>query len=142
MGETMTVEIEYADGRDLGYLQRHDELVPPDTTRDKIARREVIVVRVDGSSIGWLRFGYLWDTVPFMNLLFVEEGRRSQGYGSRMIGFWESEMRARGCDLVMTSSQADERAQHLYRRLGYRDCGSLLFPGQIPLEVVFVKSLN
>jgi ribosomal protein S18 acetylase RimI-like enzyme len=80
--------------------------------------------------------------VPFMNLLVVEEDLRNQGYGSRMIDFWERQMLVRGHDLVMTSSQADERAQHLYRRLGYRDCGALLFPGQIPLEVVFVKSLK
>ncbi|GIG24528.1 hypothetical protein [Cellulomonas denverensis] len=42
---------------------------------------------------------------------------------------------------MLTSTQADEQAQHLYRRLGYRDCGALLFPGE-PIELVLRKELR
>lgn len=45
-----------------------------------------------------------------------------------------------GHDSVMTSSLSNERAQHLYRRLGYVDVGSLLMPDE-PLEIVFLKRL-
>lgn len=140
--EEMPVKIEYADIGDFDYLARQDDHIAPAVLKDKVDRREVIVVRVDGRAVGWLRYGYFWDMVPFMNLLFVEADCRNRGHGTGLITFWENEMRARGHHLVMTSTQADELAQHLYRRLGYRDCGSMLVPGQIPLEIVLVKSLE
>jgi ribosomal protein S18 acetylase RimI-like enzyme len=141
-GSRVTAEIRYADRGDLTYLERNDSHIAPDVLRDKVARREVIVVRVDGQVVGWLRYGYWWDLVPFMNMLAVDEEERRKGYGSSMIAFWEAAMRQQGCEYVMTSTQADEQAQHLYRRLGYRDCGSLLFPGQTPLEVLLIKPLS
>jgi ribosomal protein S18 acetylase RimI-like enzyme len=75
-----------------------------------------------------------------MNLLWVEEQSRGKGYGTQLVSFWESEMRKLGHDSVMTSSLSSERAQHLYRRLGYVDVGSLLMPDE-PLEIVFLKEL-
>ena len=138
----MPVEIEFAAQRDMAYLVRNDTHISPDLLREKVARSEVIVVRVAGQTVGWLRFGYLWDFVPVMNMLAVEEEERRKGYGTGMIQFWEQEMRRRGYKLVLTSTQADEQAQHLYRRLGYVDCGAMLFPGQVPLEVFLIKSLD
>ena len=138
----MSVEIGFADSRDHEYLKRNDDHLSDAVLQDKIARREVIVIRVDGQAVGWLRFGFFWDVVPFMNMLAVDEEERRKGYGTPIITFWENQMRVRGYELAMTSTQADELAQHLYRRLGYRDCGSITFPGQIPLEVFLLKSLN
>jgi ribosomal protein S18 acetylase RimI-like enzyme len=59
------------------------------------------------------------------------------------MAFWEADMRRRGYDLVMTSTQSDEEAQHFYRKLGYRDCGSfeLPFPGhEQPPELILAKA--
>jgi ribosomal protein S18 acetylase RimI-like enzyme len=138
----MPVEISYAAEGDIRYLLRNDDHVPEGVMRGKVARQEMIVARVEGKPVGWLRFGHFWDFVPFLYMLAVEEEERRRGYATRMIEFWEGEMLRRGCGMVMTSTQADEQAQHLYRRLGYRDCGAVLFPGQLPLEVFLVKSLS
>lgn len=73
-------------------------------------------------------------------MLWVEEGLRGRGLGARLIAFWEDEMRGSGHDLVMTSTLSNERAQHLYRKLGYEDCGGLLMPDE-PLEILFLKRL-
>ena len=35
---------------------------------------------------------------------------------------------------------SNERSQFLYRKLGYQDCGALLFPHE-PLEIVLRKSI-
>jgi ribosomal protein S18 acetylase RimI-like enzyme len=56
----------------------------------------------------------------------------------QLISFWEEEMHKLGYDSVMISTLSNERAQHLYRRLGYEDVGSLLMPEE-PLEIVFLK---
>jgi len=49
-------------------------------------------------------------------------------------------MQQRGYDMVMTSTQSDEQAQHFYRRIGYQDAGAFLLPGEV-LEIIFLKSL-
>ena len=125
---------------DLDFLVAEDHHINRDVIRDKITRREVMVAHVENRRVGFLRHGYFWDEIPFMNLLWVEEQSRGKGYGTQLVSFWESEMRKLGHDSVMTSSSSSERAQHLYRRLGYVDVGSLLMPDE-PLEIVFLKGL-
>ena len=73
-----------------------------------------------------------------MNLLYILEGHRKEGFGGQLMACWERQMRAAGHKLVMTSTRSDEQAQHFYRKAGYVDCGSLLLPGE-PLEILFRK---
>jgi hypothetical protein len=49
-------------------------------------------------------------------------------------------MKKVGSNLVMTSTQANEEAQHFYRSLGYKDAGCLLLEDE-PLEIILVKRL-
>jgi ribosomal protein S18 acetylase RimI-like enzyme len=56
------------------------------------------------------------------------------------VTFWEDAMRKAGYKEVMTSTLSSERAQNLYRRLGYEDCGCLLLTGE-PLEIILSKKL-
>ena len=42
-------------------------------------------------------------------------------------------MKKLGYSMVFLSTQADEDAQHFYRKLGYVDCGGIVFSGT-PLE--------
>lgn len=41
----------------------------------------------------------------------------------------------------MTSTLSNENAQHFYRKLLYRDSGSLLLENE-PLEIIFTKKLD
>lgn len=74
-------------------------------------------------------------------MLFVLDSQRGQGLGSALVGEWEDDAVHAGYRSVMTSSLSNERAQHLYRRLGYSDCGSLLLPGEAT-EILFRKELT
>jgi ribosomal protein S18 acetylase RimI-like enzyme len=76
-----------------------------------------------------------------MNLLYVIEPVRGRTHGRALVDAWERAMRANGHRLVLTSTLSDERAQHFYRRLGYRDTGALLLPGEA-LEIVLMKELE
>ncbi|MCS4464928.1 hypothetical protein JTT01_16190 [Clostridium botulinum] len=49
-------------------------------------------------------------------------------------------MKSKGYELVMTSTLSNEQAQHFYRKLGYKDVGSLLLDDE-PLEIIFTKSI-
>ena len=136
------MNIIYADQRHFDFLLEHDQHIAEAMLKRKIAADEVLVVQNEaGAVLGWLRFGYFWDEIPFMNLLYLLEDFRQQGIGRKLVNFWEAEMKERGHALVMTSTQADEHAQHFYRKLGYTDAGSLLFEGEV-LEIIFTKELG
>jgi GNAT superfamily N-acetyltransferase len=77
-----------------------------------------------------------------MNMLAIEEEHRGQGWGTRMIAFWEAHLRQQGHEWAMTSTQANERAQHLYRRLGYEDVGGMRWPQDVALELLLLKRLE
>jgi ribosomal protein S18 acetylase RimI-like enzyme len=134
------MHIDFAGAADLDYLVTQDRHLSPGVLEQKVERSEILVLWHDDRRAGALRFGYFWDEIPFMNLLWVQEGLRDRGFGTRLVSFWEDEMRESGHEIVMTSTLSNERAQHLYRRLGYRDCGALLLPDE-PLEILFSKRL-
>ncbi|WP_243239878.1 GNAT family N-acetyltransferase [Sulfobacillus harzensis] len=75
-----------------------------------------------------------------MNLLGIDAPYRGQGMGKQAVLFWETDMRQQGFDVVMTSTLSNEDAQHVYRKLGYRDAGCFLLPNE-PLEIAFTKVL-
>lgn len=86
----------------------------------------------------------LWDNIPFMNLLFIKEEYRNKGFAKQAIISWENEMKNQGYKMTLISTQVDEGAQHLYRKLGYIDCGGLVFnntPFDQPMEMFFRKVL-
>jgi GNAT superfamily N-acetyltransferase len=132
--------IEYASRDDLVFLSQSDPHVR--AMEDKVSRREVLVARQDGSPVGWLRFSYFWDTIPFMNMLFVLAPSRGRGIGTQLVSFWEAEMLGLGYHQVLTSTQADETAQHFYRQLGYTDVGRFLLPSEPSEELLLHKALS
>ena len=135
------MHIAFVDAEDLDYLMGEDRHVPPGVLEQKVGQREILVLWHDDRRAGALRYGHFWDEIPFMNMLWVQEELRGRGFGTRLFTFWENEMRELGHDMIMTSTLSSERAQHLYRRLGYKDCGSLLMPDE-PLEILFLKRLH
>ncbi len=61
-----------------------------------------------------------------------------------LIQRWEKDMKEQGYGMLLTSTQADETAQHFYRKLGYKDCGGLIIniPAYAqPMELFFAKEL-
>lgn len=95
----------------------------------------------DDTFIGWLRFNLFWDTIPFMNMLYLLKEYRRNGYGRELVRFWEKEMQKNKRKMVLTSTQSNEQAQIFYRKIGYVDCGSLLLPNE-PLEIILSKHLS
>lgn len=75
-----------------------------------------------------------------MNMIWVDEQYRGKGVGKQVVLLWEDQMKQNGFKLVMTSTQANEEAQHFYRNLGYRDAGCLLLENE-PMEIILTKKL-
>lgn len=133
--------IRYAGESDIEVLRKYDHHIREAELRNCAAAKRILVMFHGGVFIGWLRFNLFWDNIPFMNMLYFLEGCRGKGYGRRLAGFWENEMLECGYKSVLTSTRSDEQAQFFYRKMGYRDCGSLLIPGE-PLEIILMKNLG
>ncbi len=135
------MEIQYASKIDYQYILNNDKHISKELIASKINMKEIIIVRdKDNKNIGWLRYNYFWDNTPFMNMLYLDENYRHKGIGKNLVTFWESEMKHNGYDLIMTSTLSNENAQHFYRKLGYKDAGSLLLENE-PLEILFTKKI-
>lgn len=122
-----------------------DAHLPPAGFEQKVRDRQGYIILDGDSPAGVMRYNLFWDSVPFLTLIYLGEGFRRRGLGAQAVSRWEAEMRSMGHTAVMTSTQADEQAQHFYRKLGYRDAGCLILdlPGlSQPLEVLMIKPLE
>ena len=92
--------------------------------------------------VGVLRYSLFWQAIPFLDLLYIDEAYRSQGFGTTMMFEWEKAMAACGYEYVMTSTQADEQAWRFYEKLGYRKVGGFFPPEQEAEEWMYLKRLR
>ncbi|PWW43493.1 MULTISPECIES: N-acetyltransferase [Paenibacillus] len=134
------MKIIHADETDYSYILERDRHIHPSLVETKIKENEILMIWEQESRIGWMRYGYFWDNIPFMNMIWIDEPYRSGGIGRAVVQHWEHLMKQKGFDTVMTSTQSDEHAQHFYRKLGYVDAGSLLLETQ-PLEIILIKKI-
>jgi ribosomal protein S18 acetylase RimI-like enzyme len=133
-------KFEYADSDCFEKLKKYDKNISEEMLYKKIYDKEVIIVKAADKIIGWLRYGYFWDSIPFMNMLVMDENYRGKGIGKKLVTFWERDMKANGHEFIMTSTLSNEMAQHFYRKLGYKDSGSLILENEA-LEIIFTKEL-
>jgi ribosomal protein S18 acetylase RimI-like enzyme len=134
------VNIDFATEADIRYISERDKHLAKPLIQTKIQAKEIYILREANQEIGWMRFGYFWDNTPFMNLIWIDEPYRGQGFGSKVVLYWEDQMREKGFRVLMTSTQSNETAQHFYRKLGYVDVGCLLQEKE-PLEIILSKQL-
>ncbi|MCM1328907.1 MAG: GNAT family N-acetyltransferase [Ruminococcus sp.] len=139
MQENIFVKIRIAEERDFEFLRRNDRHVTEEILKKKIADKNILIAEADGEPAGWLRYGFFWDEIPFMNMLFVLEKFRGKGVGRGLVKEWERLMLADGHKTLMTSAQANEYSQHFYRKLGYRDLGGFTPFGE-EYEIIFGKN--
>ncbi|MCH5315262.1 MAG: GNAT family N-acetyltransferase [Eubacterium sp.] len=132
------MNIRLAEINDYPFLKENDKHIRKDEIKSLIYQHRILLLELDDEIIGWLRWSLFWDNTPFMNMLYILDGHRSQGLGKKLVEFWENQIKQDGYNMVMTSSLSDEQAQHFYRKLGYVDSGSLLLPGEA-LEIIFTK---
>lgn len=132
--------IRYAVEKDFEILSKYDKHICETELRNCIKAKRILVMFHDDSFIGWLRFNLFWDNTPFMNMLYFLESYRGKGYGRQLVSFWEKEMLKSNYKMALTSTQSNEQAQFFYRKIGYKDCGSLLLAGE-PLEIILLKNL-
>ena len=138
------MKIRCANETDKAFWFSLDRHLPEAIWEEKIQLGQLLILEEHDQPIAILRWSLFWDNTPFCNMLFVKDDKRGHGCGHALMTHWENEMLNRGYDLVMTSTRADETAQHFYRKLGYQDIGGFVlpFPGhEQPTELILAKEL-
>jgi len=110
----------------------------------KVRDKRCYILRYDKKPIGVMVFNLIWDFIPFLTLMYLEDDYQMKGFGSKAMAHWENEMRSLEYKMIMVSTQVDESAQHFYRKRGYKDMGSIAMnipPYEQPLEMFLGKSL-
>jgi ribosomal protein S18 acetylase RimI-like enzyme len=134
------MKIEFAGEKDYKYILENDKHISKDLIESKIKKNEIYIVRENNVIIGWLRFSFFWDSIPFLNMIYINEEFQNHNIGKKLVLFWENLMKDKGYKMVMTSTLSNENAQHFYRKLQYKDSGSLLLENE-PLEIIFTKKI-
>ena len=137
-------EIRYVKLEDQEFWYRLDKHLPKQEFERKVREKRGYVLLSDRNPVGLLRYNLFWDNTPFCTMLYIDEGSRNKGYGKILMEYWEKDMKELGYDMLLTSTQVDEEAQHFYRKLGYKDCGGLLIdiPRYAqPMELFLIKSI-
>lgn len=138
-------EIRYVRMEDKEFWYSLDRHLPEEEFTGKVRDRRGYVLEENGRPVGLLRYNLFWDNTPFCTLLFVDWAYQKKGYGRLLMKHWEADMKEKGYGMVLTSTQADEEAQHFYRKLGYKDCGGFVptVPGyEQPMELFLEKAIE
>ena len=136
-----SVKIRFAEESDLEILTRNDKHISAEILKRKISDKNILIAEMDEKFAGWLRYNLFWDEIPFMNMLFVFEKFRGIGIGGKLVREWEKFMSEQGHKTLLTSTQANEYAQHFYRKLGYKDLGGFTPFGE-EYEIILGKQME
>lgn len=126
----------------LSALRRYDSHIPEERLLSCIRDGFVYAILSEEKIVGILRYSLFWQTIPFLDLLYLDDAVRGKGLGTAAMAQWEYEMRKLGYDYVMLSTQEDETAKFFYEKLGYRNIGAFLPPEQDAQELMYGKQLE
>lgn len=136
--------IRYLKSSDKTFWYRLDQHLPEKEFDNKVQTKRGYILLLNDKPIGLLRYNLFWDNTPFCTMVFVDWEYQRKGYGRKLIEYWEHDMKVQGYQMLLTSTQVDEEAQHVYRKLGYKDCGGFVIDipeFAQPMEMFFIKSI-
>ena len=128
----------YAVQSDMTEIKAFDKHISEQMLTNAIGDNRMIVFKSSDVLMGIARWNFFWDRIPFLNMLFVPDGYTHHGVGTELLKFWEREMQKQGHTRVFTSTIAQERGQHFFRKLAYSDIGNLYDKGE-ELELILEK---
>ena len=144
LGENVVINIRYVRNEDKNFWYSLDKHLPETEFENKVRDKRGYVLLLDEAPIGLLRYNLFWDNTPFCTMLYIDQNYQRKGYGTKLMDFWEHDMKSQGYGILLVSTQVDESAQHFYRKMGYKDCGGFVIDiaGYAqPMEMFFVKAI-
>lgn len=143
-GDNNMLSIRYVQEEDNEFWFKLDKHLSQCEFEKKIRDKMGYVLLENNVPIALLRYNLFWDNTPFLTMIYVKQEYQHKGYGRKLIEFWEENMKSAGYEMIMTSTQVDEEAQHFYRKIGYQDSGGLIVnvsKFKQPMEMFFTKAI-
>jgi len=137
------LSIQYASPADAAYVCSASGLAESEFER-KVRDGQCYILRMGAERIGVMTYQLFLDSIPFLTHIHLEPLYQRKGLGKAGMTHWENELRVHGYKMCMVSTQADEEGQHFYRKLGYKDMGSIVMdipPFIQPPEMFLGKAL-
>lgn len=134
------INIRIANIYDFEILKLYDMHIEPSILLNQLKDNKIFIIEQNKNFVGWLRYNLFWDSIPFLNMLFIIEQYQKKGYGTLLLTTWENSIKDK-YNIVMTSTQANECSQHFYRKLGYFDIGGFIPPNE-SYELILLKNLK
>ncbi len=141
LGDNMNIYIRFAKKVDIDNVLMLDKHISKEELNHSIERSRVLIIEENNRFIGFLRYNLFWDNTPFMNLIYIIESHQGNGYGTKLVLYWENLMKELGYRNVLTSTLSNEEAQYFYKKLGYKDIGGFTLDND-PYEIIFEKILK
>lgn len=138
----MTMEIRLADSKDKQKILKYDSHIHHNKVGECIWNQLVYVLCDEKRIVGVLRYSLFWQSIPYLDLLYIDEAYRGKGFGRQMMAYWENAMGKMGYKYGMLSTQEDETAKFFYEKLGYHRIGAFLPPEQEADEIMYLKTLS
>lgn len=138
------IKIKYVTINDRDFWFSLDKHISIVELNKKIRDKNGYIMFLNDKPIGVLRYSLFWDSIPFMNMLYIHPDYQGMGYGRAFCEYFENDMKSLGHGMVMTSTQSDETAINFYEKIGYNNCGYLDFEieGYIqPREIILNKKI-
>jgi len=136
--------IRYVELKDKDLWMKLDHHLAESEFTHKVQLKTGYVITIDETVVGILRYNLFWDQIPFCTMISIDSSYQHKGYGSMLLKHWEKDMKSKHYDMVLTSTQVDESAQHFYRKFGYKDCGGMIIdiPKYAqPMELFLIKEI-
>ena len=117
---------------------------PDELLLDAIAGGQLAVAEEEGGGVvGYIRWDYLWDTIPLCLTVCVKPEHQRRGLGRRLCGHAEDSFRRAGCDFwLSTTEETNDVSIRFHEALGFRRIGALGELGQDVPEVFYRKDIG
>lgn len=117
------VNISFAAKPDNLFLKSNTQL-PHRTLNQKLLNKEIIVAKSDRKSIGLLILDFLWNHIPFISFIWVDEKYRRLVVGRALLIFLENYLIENNNEQLISSSMENVKdVQAWHQHMGFKECG-------------------
>lgn len=96
----MELQIRQAEENEIAELMQYDRHIAAEKLTDCIRAGNVYAICLKREVIGVLRYSFFWQSIPFLELLFIAPDYQRKGYGRHAMAYWEKQMRWRGYEML------------------------------------------
>jgi L-amino acid N-acyltransferase YncA len=113
-----------------------------DLLKRGVSQGRVYIAGLESEIVGYVLWGYFWDTIPMSMMARVLEPHRRRGLGRDLYEAVERDLRERGHTFWLSSTEeTNEPSRRFHESLGFRPIGRLAELGQEVLEIFYRKDI-